>query len=88
MESIAPFEQAFVQFTRKRKALNDKLDASRAEIDALLENHPLPLSMHSLATLEVTLKERRDVLNELAVLDDQLMNLLVKQRAAQRSDAV
>ena len=88
METIESHEETFARFKRKRQALNDRLDASRGEIDALLENHPLPLSMPSLATLEVILKERRELLAELVALDDQLMEQLVQQRTARHTDAV
>jgi hypothetical protein len=80
--------QAFARFLHQRQELNAKLDASRAEMDRLLADNPLPPSMQMLATLEVLLKDRRDLLTQMAAVDDQLMEQLVRYRAARDGEPV
>ena len=66
------YEQSLQRFVEKREALNARLDATRQEVDSLLYELTTP-SVQMLAAMEVLLKQRRDLLAQLAALDDDFM---------------
>jgi hypothetical protein len=67
-------------FASRRNALNAKLTETGREIDVWFARQPIPVPMTELAQLEVLLKTRRDLLQELADLDDGFMDYLVGTR--------
>lgn len=71
----------FEQFARRRQTLNDNLDESRRAIDAWFERQPMPAPMTALANLEVLLKDRRELLEQLIKLDNEFMERLIQLRA-------
>jgi hypothetical protein len=86
MDTTTAYEQSLERFIHKRDVLNARLDATRREIDSILDPKIRP-SVTLLATLEVLLKERRDQLAELAVLDDDFMSELLKYLPSLRESA-
>jgi hypothetical protein len=83
--TVSP-DPEFVQFVRRRQRLNERLDASRAQLDAWLAEHLSEVpSMVQLATLEALLTTRRDALAELIALDDDFMLHLIELKS--RADA-
>jgi hypothetical protein len=77
----------FASFAQKRRDLNQQLDESRQALDVWFERQRLPAPMTALANLEVLLKKRRDLLEELVQLDDEFMLYLIKVRNGRASDA-
>jgi hypothetical protein len=72
------YDTEFAQFVRRRARLNERLDSTRAQIDAWIEEHQGESpNMVALATLEVLLKTRRDALAELVRLDDAFVDHLI-----------
>jgi hypothetical protein len=76
-------EDLFANFARKRKSLNESIDEAGKAIDRWFEHQPLPPNMVALANLEVLLKTRRDLLQELINLDDEFMVHLLMLRGEQ-----
>jgi hypothetical protein len=80
-------DEAFMSFIRQRERLNQSLDQSRRAIDTWLEQQPWPAPISALANLEVLLKARRDLLQELVALDDEFMLHLIQMRSQPESTA-
>jgi hypothetical protein len=74
-------DEIFGNFVRRRKALNDDLDQAKRAIDNWFDRQPMPAPIAALANLEVLLKTRRDLLDELVHLDDDFMTHLIKIRS-------
>ena len=68
-------------FNRRRNGLNTSLDESRKAIDDWFDRQPMPPPLPALAQLEVLLKTRRDLLEQLVILDDDFMLQLIQVRA-------
>jgi hypothetical protein len=68
-------------FFRRRQRLNERLETSRSQIDAWIDEYQGSVpSMTEIATLEGLLMIRRDTLAELVDLDDRLIGLLLDAR--------
>ena len=78
-------DSAFHRFVQTRRLLNERLEPARADIDKWLAHHPDgDADINSLAQLEFLLQTRRELLAELAALDDAFMNhLLIRRRNKQ-----
>ena len=77
----------FAQFARRRQRLNERLEASRQQLDAwMLEHSEQTPSMLALGTLEGLLKTRRDMLAELVSLDEQFMDHLIEMKRESSSE--
>lgn len=81
MEGESREEEAFSSFARRRQSLNQSLEESRRAIDSWFERQPLPPPISALANLEVLLKTRRDLLEQLINLDDEFMIYLIQIRS-------
>jgi hypothetical protein len=79
-------EVELLHFYRRRQRLNERLDASRTQIDAWINTCQgrVP-SMTDIATLEGLLMIRRDTLAELVDLDDRLIGLMLDGRSPEPS---
>ena len=73
-------EDLFRSFAR-RQALNENLNNARRANDEWLERQPLPPPLTALAQLEVLLKNRRNLLEQLVELDDRFMTDLLNLRS-------
>jgi hypothetical protein len=69
---------AFRAFIQKRQRLLDSLDASRSHVDRWIEEFSdKEVTLTEVALLEGLLSGRRDVLSELAALDDSFITSLL-----------
>jgi hypothetical protein len=83
-------DPVFERFVERRRRLNERLHASASEVDQWLDQNTEAMpGLSELARLEVLLAERRDMLTELAALDDSFMTHLLelRQRLKEQSDA-
>ena len=70
--------EAFRAFTQKRQRLLESLDASRSHVDRWIEEFSdKEVTLTEVALLEGLLSGRRDVLSELAALDDSFIASLL-----------
>jgi hypothetical protein len=70
--------EAFRAFTQKRQRLLESLDASRSHVDRWIEEFSdKEVTLTEVALLEGLLSGRRDVLSELAALDDSFITSLL-----------
>ena len=75
------YETEFARFTRRREVLNQRLDATRAELDAwIAENAGQSAATAGLAYLEGLLATRSRIFQELKDLDDSLVDFLLRLR--------
>jgi len=80
-------EPRFQQFVDRRELLNKKLDAKRSELDGVIDRlKETDVSLTEISYLTGLLLERRDLLSELAALDDAFVNHLLALRSQSPSD--
>ncbi|HWO72654.1 MAG TPA: hypothetical protein VNN21_03770 [Dehalococcoidia bacterium] len=83
---IAPDPQV-IDFSRRRREINDRLDATRRQLDALLEIlEDGRATIRDLALFEGLLQERRDLLAGLARLDDAFLDHIIELRSRVREE--
>ena len=74
-------DERFRKFLTRRRQILERLRATGTELDGWLENNEADGNVRELAWLEGVLQVRRDLLNELMTLDDQVLDLLIETRA-------
>jgi len=75
------------QFVERRRNLNEQIETTGLAVDDWIATHEARApSLGELAELEGLLSQRRDLLSQLASLDDAFMDHLVSLRARQQSD--
>jgi hypothetical protein len=73
----------FARFIAQRARLNERLATTGAQLDEMLNEHESGhYALGELAALEGILATRRDLLSELARLDDSFVNYLLSLRSA------
>jgi hypothetical protein len=70
----------FVRFAERRQQLNSRLDETRDKIDQMVAAYQSDSPIVEIAALEGVLIERRDILKELATLDDNFIGYLLLAR--------
>ena len=70
----------FIMFIEQRRELNERLDATRVQIDHWITAYEFPSPIMQIAVLEGMLIERRDLLQDLAKLDDAFIDYLLRSR--------
>jgi len=83
---IAP-DPEVIDFSRRRPEINDRLDATRRQADALLEIlGDGKATIRDLALFEGLLQEGRDLLAGLACLDDAFLDHIIELRSRIREE--
>jgi hypothetical protein len=73
----------FARFVRRREVLSERLDMTRADLDAWIQRHAeLVPSAAELAQLEGLLAIRTDLFGRLKELDEGLMEYLLRLRSS------
>jgi hypothetical protein len=67
-------------FRRRRRRLNQALADTRQEVDACIAGISTPITPSGLAQLEILLMDRRELLQDLIVLDDRFTDYLAASR--------
>jgi hypothetical protein len=78
--SLVANDSEFTHFVEQRAALNERLDATRGELDEAIEACRLQATMTTLARLEGLLLQRRDLFARLAALDESFVEYLIEMR--------
>jgi hypothetical protein len=82
---VAEYRVSFQSFVNRRNLLNQKLDAKRYELDGVIERlNEADASVAEIGYLTGLLLERRDLLSELAALDDAFVDYLLTPRSQSR----
>jgi len=82
-----PPDPELTNFTRRRRDINERLDVTRQQLDALtavLETGRA--TTRDLAMFEGLLQERRDLLAGLARLDDAFLDYIIHLRGSMRDE--